>query len=337
MNIKQALLDSELARVKSFLTLFELDYDPRITETIYLEEDGKIIGTISRLDNLIECLAVDESYRGENLAGKLVSEMLNRFREAHIHHYMVYTKAVYVELFESMNFHCLAKTEKVAILEGGIGSIDDEIGKIRYKMESKWNQPLDSLDIGAMVVNCNPITLGHLGLIEYAAERHEKLVVFVVEEDRSMFTFKERISLVYLATIALQNVLVVPSTKYMVSSLTFPGYFLKSMDEKEEEHARLDAILFQRYFMKQLNLKKRYVGTERDRFMIKYNEILKDALKEQLEIIPRFQKQGVNISASIVRDLILRNRLDEALVYVPEATRALLRVIVRERYDFFTE
>lgn len=337
MNMKQALLDSELARVKTFLTLFELEYDPRITETIYLEEDGHIVGTVSRLDNLIECLAVDESYRGENLAGKLISEILNHFRDAKIHHYMVYTKTVYVDLFESMNFHCLAKSDKVAILEGGIGTIEDEIEKIRQKMESKWNEPVGSLDIGAMVVNCNPITLGHLGLIEYAAERHQKLVVFVVEEDRSMFTFKERISLVYLATLALPNVIVVPSTKYMVSSLTFPGYFLKSMDEKEEQHARLDAILFKQYFMKQLNIKKRYVGTERDPFMIKYNGILKNALQDQLEIVPRIQMQGIIISASIVRDLILRNRLDEALLYVPEATRGLLRAIVKERYDFFAE
>jgi [citrate (pro-3S)-lyase] ligase len=152
-----------------------------------------------------------------------------------------------------------------------------------------------------------------------------------------MFSFKERISLVYLATQAFENVLVLPSTKYIVSSLTFPGYFLKSMDEKEEEHARLDAILFKNYFMKELNLAKRYVGTERDPFMIKYNSILKSAMAERLEIIPRFLKDGVPISASIVRELILNNRLEEALAYVPEATRSLLRAIVMDRYDFFRQ
>jgi len=337
VNIKQALLDSEIARVKTFLALFDLEYDKRATETLYVEDENQIVGTVSRLDHLIECLAVDEHYRGENLAGLLISEMLVRFREAHIYHYMVYTKANYIHFFESMNFHCLAATDKVAILEGGIGSIQTEISAIKQKMQSKWGQPLESLDIASMVVNCNPITAGHLGLIQLVAEKHQKMVLFVVEEDRSMFSFKERISLVYLATQAFENVLVLPSTKYIVSSLTFPGYFLKSMDEKEEEHARLDAIIFKNYFMKELNLAKRYVGTERDPFMIKYNAILKAALGDQLEIISRFLKNGVPISASIVRELILNNRLEEALAYVPEATRSLLRAIVKDRYDFFVQ
>jgi len=60
-------------------------------------------------------------------------------------------------------------------------------------------------------------------------------------------------------------------------------------------------------------------------------------LGDQLEIISRFLKNGVPISASIVRELILNNRLEEALAYVPEATRSLLRAIVKDRYDFFVQ
>ncbi len=49
---------------------------------------------------------------------------------------------------------------------------------------------------GAIVMNANPFTLGHLYLAEYAAARCHILHVFVVEEDRSIFPFPIRLELV---------------------------------------------------------------------------------------------------------------------------------------------
>jgi [citrate (pro-3S)-lyase] ligase len=334
MVIKQALLDSEIELVKTFLARFDLGYDIRATETLYAEEDGKIVGTVSRTDHLIECLAVDQAFRGENLAGQLVGEILSSLRAQHVFHYLVFTKAIYAKVFESMNFRTLATTGTVAILEAGSGTIEAEIAILKKKIESRWPISWEKEEFGAIVVNCNPMTEGHYRLIETAAQKHRRLIVFVVEEDRSMFSFQERFTLVFLALKPLENVIVVPSTPYIVSHLTFPSYFLKSMDEREEEHARLDALIFKNYFMKELHIAKRYVGTESDLFMIKYNAILKTALGNRLEIIPRFQKDGITISASIVRSLILQNRVDEALLFVPEATRSLLRAIAEEKYAF---
>jgi [citrate (pro-3S)-lyase] ligase len=331
MDVKQALLRIEIDRVKTFLTSFDLGFDERVTETLYVEADGKIVGTVSRLDHLIECLAVDPSYQGENLSGLLVGTLLGRMRECGIFHYLVFTKTVYAPVFESLNFRRLAATPVVCILEGGSDSLSDALGDLKHRIRSKWpgNDPADT---AAIVVNCNPITLGHFGLIETAASRHERLLVFVVEEDLSLFSYTERFSLVYLALAPLENVLVLPSTKYVVSNLTFPSYFLKTMDEREEEHARLDAILFRDYFMKELDISKRYLGTESDPFMIKYNAILQNALGPQVEIIQRFEKDGVTISASIVRRLILENRIEEALDFVPPATRGLLKKLAEDKY-----
>lgn len=331
MVIRQALLKSEIERVRAFLASFDLRFDARIQDTLYAEEDGVLVGTVSRADSLIECLAVDPSWQGENLAGKLVSELLVLMREKGILHQMVYTLSAHAAAFEAMNFRRLADTGKVAILEGGSGSIEEAMEGLKKRIRGKWAE--DDPDTAAIVVNCNPITLGHLGLIEYAASRHARLLLFVVEEDLSTFTYKERFSLIHLAVKELENVLVLPSTPYIVSSLTFPGYFLKSMDEKEEEHARLDAILFRDRFLKDLGIAKRYVGTETDLFMVKYNGILKAALGDRLEIVPRFRKEGTTISASIVRRLIFENRIEEALAFVPEATRPLLREIAKGKYE----
>lgn len=333
MMIKQALLAGEFAKIKSFLAANDLRFDERVSETLYIEEDNQIIGTVSRTDYLIECLAIDKQYRGENLAGLLIDAILSSMRMQRISHYLVYTKTEYIPVFQAMNFRLLAKTTNVCIFEGGCESIDSEIGELRRRIETKWSIPMIGNDFGAIVVNCNPITMGHYQLIEYAAKQHDHLLVFVVEEDFSLFTYRERFGLVWLALSDLENVIVLPSTKYIVSNLTFPGYFLKTMDEREEEHARLDAEIFKSFFIKGLCIAKRYVGTETDQFMMKYNNILKTTLNDRLEIIPRFQIDGINISASIVRKLIFENRIDDTLAMVPRATWGMFRALAQEKYD----
>lgn len=333
MIIKKAILKEEKDKVASFLNNFDLKYDKDIVETLYLENNDKIIATISRSDYIIKGLAVDEDYQGLNLASKLVTEIINSLALDKKYYYQVFTKTNYIPIFSSMGFKEIVKTSKVAILEGGNKGINDELLSTKKQIEFKFNLNLSDFNIASIVVNCNPITNGHLQLIEDASSKHDYLIVFVVEEDESYFTFKERFALVYLAVGHLTNTIVMPSTKYIISNLTFPSYFLKTMDEKEEEHALLDALIFDKYFMPILNLKKRYVGTETDAFMIRYNNILKNVLGERLEIIPRFKHNDQIISASLVRKYIKENKIAEALELVPNATKMLLMAMINEKYQ----
>ena len=50
--------------------------------------------------------------------------------------------------------------------------------------------------IGSLNVNCNPFTRGHRYLIEEALKRVDHLFLFVVEEDASEFSFKDRYEMV---------------------------------------------------------------------------------------------------------------------------------------------
>ena len=47
--------------------------------------------------------------------------------------------------------------------------------------------------IGAIVMNCNPFTLGHKYLIKESLKKVDYLYIFVVEEDKSIFPFKDKI------------------------------------------------------------------------------------------------------------------------------------------------
>ena len=332
MNIKEAFLIEEFNNVKSFLQKFSLRLDDDVTKTFYIEEDEKIIGTISCAGYIIKCLAVDPFYQSENLAGKLVNQIIQYFSQNGIYSYQVFTKPIYKSIFLSLGFSEIVSTDKVIMLEGGTSSINDEISKIKKQLDMRFAILDETSDLAALVINGNPLTIGHMHLIETASRLHQLVVVFIVEENKSIFTFEERLSMAYLATRRLSNVCVLPSTKYIVSSLTFPTYFLKDVNEVNEEHANIDALIFKKYFMKKLFIKKRYLGEEFNPKMQNYNNTLKEVLQENVEIIPRYSENNQVVSASVVRKLLEEGKVEEALLYIPRENNLILRSIVTCKY-----
>ena len=332
MIIKEAYLKEELNNIKLFLEKFSLKLDNDVTKTFYIEDNDKIIGTISCADYIIKSLAVEPSYQSENLAGKLVNEMINYFAVNGIYSYQVFTKPIYKHIFISLGFKEIVSTDKVIMLEGGTGSIDNELDKIKKQLDNRFAILDESSDLAALVINGNPLTIGHVHLIEQASINHQLVVVFIVEENKSEFSFQERLSMAYLATKRLGNVCVIPSTKYIVSSLTFPTYFLKGIDEVNKEHAFIDALIFKNYFMKKLFIKKRYVGAESSDKMINYNNTLKEVLKDSLVEIPRLEENNNIVSASMVRKLLKEQKFEEALQYIPRENALIFYSIIRQKY-----
>ena len=332
MILKEALLNSEIIRIKQFLKENGLDYENNITKSFYIEENDIVVASVSIFNNVIKCFAVSKEYRSENYGGILISHIINYFYENKIYHYMVYTKKEYLNTFKNLGFNEIVSTDTVVILEAGTPNIQEYLNDLKKKIEYKFENKLDVCDVASLVMNCNPITEGHLGLIELASKNHQYLIVFLLEEDLSYFTYKERMTLVYLATLHLPNVIVVPSSSYIVSSLTFPNYFLKDETLKNKEWASTDALIFKNYFMKYLNIKYRYVGTESSKIMIDYNNVLKEILGSMLIEINRFESNGKIISASLVRKCIEDGKIDEALEYIPRSCRMLFYSMAKEKY-----
>ena len=332
MQIKEVLLQEEKEQVISFLSKLDLKYSDDITKTFVATNDSnEIIGTISCANYIIKDLGVDEAYQGENVSSSLISQMLTYFRENNIFSYQVFTKPKYINVFESFGFRKIVESDKVLMLEGGIDSIKDEINKIKKVLELNF-APLEKADLACVVLNANPITNGHVYLIEEALKKNKNLVVLVVEEDKSVFSFKERLSLCYLATKRFNNVYVMPSSKYVVSYLTFPDYFLKGATEKAIQNAKIDALIFREYFMKELHINKRYVGSEKDEYMKIYNDSLKEVLADKLEIIERIKEDGDIVSAKRVRRLFEEQRFEEALKYCPNECYLVLKSIAMVKY-----
>ena len=262
MEIKEAILDIEIEQVKIFLASFGLRYEQDIDKTLYIEENGNIIATISKAKDIIKCLAISSNYQSENLSSVLVSKILEKMHEENIYSYMVFTKAIYENTFINLGFKKLVNTSNTVMLEGGVDSIEDAIKKMKVKINAEYGTITDDIKVGSIVMNANPVTLGHQYLIEQSIKENDLTLVFVVEEDNQEFDFQSRYGLVYLTCKKYENVVVLPASKYIVSKNTFPTYFLKE-DIVDKEISLVDGLIFKNYFMKHLKIDRRYVGSER--------------------------------------------------------------------------
>ena len=182
--------------------------------------------------------------------------------------------------------------------------------------------------IGSIVMNCNPFTYGHRYLIEHASKQVDFLIIFVVEEDASLFTFDERFAMVCEGTADLKNIMVVPSGEYILSRNSFPEYFIKETDEDIIENTENDVTLFAEQIAPPLGITHRFVGEEwEDEVTKAYNSAMKKILPAygiQVVEIPRKQSGSEAISASRVRRYLETNELTVLEDLIPESTKNIL-------------
>ncbi len=201
-----------------------------------------------------------------------------------------------------------------------------------YIKRIKQNKFCESsgLKTGAIVMNCNPFTLGHQYLIAESLKVIDYLYVFVVEEDKSFFSFKDRFKMVKAACKNYNNVKVFPSGKYMISALTFADYFNKeSLQQGVTINPSFDVELFASKIAPALNIRFRFVGEEPfDYVTAQYNISLKEVLPEygiELIEIPRYQVEGEMVSATKVRRLLKSGDYDGLKNYLPETSYQYIR------------
>jgi [citrate (pro-3S)-lyase] ligase len=253
------------------------------------------------------------------LLGEIATALVSRGFAAGFESLFVYTKPEYVTTFEALNFTLLARQGLVALLEYGKG--------LKNWLASSGSLIRQGRN-GAVILNCNPFTLGHRYLVECAARQVDNLYLFVVREDRSVFPFDIRFRLVQEGVRDISNVIVLDTSCYIVSGATFPTYFLKKDDPVARIQMELDIILFASRIAPFFGITQRFVGTEPYcKLTNSYNDTMKRLLPEYgIELVEIERKQtptGV-ISASRVRELLLGNDLSQLKDYVPASTLAFL-------------
>jgi len=179
-------------------------------------------------------------------------------------------------------------------------------------------------------MNCNPFTLGHRFLIEEAKKECDFLYVFVVEEDKSFFPFADRLMLAKAGTSELADVKYLPSGSFIISSLSFPEYFVKESLKDVKIDASKDIKTFAETIAPVLNISKRFVGEEPfDQITHQYNQAMLSSLPrygiEVIEIPRKESPRGGAISASNVRKLLAERNFNDISTIVPQTTLDYLK------------
>ncbi|MCF0180865.1 MAG: [citrate (pro-3S)-lyase] ligase [Muribaculaceae bacterium] len=310
-------LKSCRTRVERFLAenelrLDDVDYYAVVTRL----GDDTILAGGGLSKDIIKCIAVDDSLRGTGMSQRLVSHLLSMAGENGYRNVKVYTKPTNVEIFTSMAFRQLAASPLAVLMENGLGGLSTYCNYLNRLKRDGHN--------GVIVMNCNPLTLGHRYLVEQAAQRVDNLYVIIVNEDLSLFGTRQRTEMARKACEDLPNVTVCNGSDYTISALTFPTYFLKQLSDASDTHMTLDIDLFARHIAPALGATVRFAGTEpHDALTCRYNELMKELLPcRGIEVveIERKTQDGAAISASKVRQLLEQEELREAVALVPATT-----------------
>ncbi|MDR3515381.1 MAG: [citrate (pro-3S)-lyase] ligase [Azospirillaceae bacterium] len=325
--IDPATQPDEQADVRDLLAQCGLDYEIGVEAFVVFRRQRRLIACAGLEKNILKCTAIDPALRGESLGLKLLTEIVHLAHERGHSHLFLYTKPDNVDFFRSCGFYLLAEVPgSVALME------NTPIGIRRY-CDRLQTQRRAGKVIGSVVMNANPFTRGHRYLVECAAAACDWLHVFVVAEDASLFSYRDRFALVESGIRDIPRVTLHHGSEYTVSRATFSAYFFKDKGIVGDCCTAIDLLIFRNYIAPALGITHRFVGTEPFcPTTHKYNADMQHWLREDVTSAPpiavveirRCVHDAVPISASEVRRLLQAGDLARIRGLVPPATFALL-------------
>lgn len=284
------------------------------------DDDYNLAATGSCFGNTLRCMAVSSDHQGEGLMNLVVSH-LTEFQAARGNlRLFLYTKYKSAKFFGDLGFYEIARVDgSLVFMENRRTGFTDYLANLQ-KTRTEGRS-------AAIVMNANPFTLGHRHLVETAARENDTVHLFVLSEEAGPIPFAVRKKLVAAGVADLPNVVLHDSGPYIISSATFPSYFLKDQETVIRTQASLDLTVFGR-IAQALGIGVRYVGEEPSSVVTNlYNTVMAERLPQMgiaCNVIPRKEANGKIISASTVRQAIHDDRLEEIRDFLPQTT-----------YDYF--
>jgi [citrate (pro-3S)-lyase] ligase len=310
--------------LETLLAGFGLTMPKDTDDNLGLYDEGKLVGCGFLKGNMIQGLAIDRERQGEGLSATLVTGLINLAARRGIWYLRVITKPSMAPLLAGLGLRVVADASPYAVfLEFGRGGAETQ-RKYLLGLAAEVAQNR----CAGLVMNCNPFTKGHRALIERASAENAWVWVLAVEEDKSVFPFRDRLRLMEEGTADLPNVRVIPGGEYVISSLTFPAYFTRDADLAAAQGA-LDAAVFAALIAPALTIRRRYVGDEPFSASTRlYNQALRERLPPagvELIEMARQEAAGRVISASAVREALARGDWNQVREMVPDSTWNYLR------------
>ena len=317
----------EMEGIRKLLAVNDLELDDQVQVFVVCRRQERLVACAGLDHATIKCVAVAEDARGESLSLELGSSVVKLAAERGQFHLFLYSAPHNLPFFRGWGFYPLVEVPQLVVLmENSPVAIEKYCDRLREQRHPGQN-------IGGVVLNANPFTLGHRYLVEQAAAECDWLHLFVVREDASLFSYADRLALVAAGVKHIGNLTLHPGSEYIISRATFPGYFLKEKTTIDRSWAAIDLLLFREYIAPALLINRRYVGAEPfDAVTNDYNADMKQWLQQAPSAapaitvveIPRKSIHGKAISASEVRRLLAQRGFSKIKELVPATTLQFL-------------
>lgn len=320
-------LPLSLKSVRDKVTNFLSNNDLRLEDVdayfgIFSIDGENILAGGGYKGNLIKCIAVDDNIREEGFSNRLISHLVSTVISNGYSSVKVYTKPTNKDIFESLGFVTIAQSEYAILMDNS----EKDINSYKKYLSSQKKEGNN----GVIVMNANPFTKGHRYLIEQASKQVDNLYIIAVKEDKSFFSSEERYKMIEKGCSDLKNVTICKGSEYIISSSTFPTYFLKKITDASITQIELDLDIFVKHIAPSLGATIRFVGSEPiDNLTNQYNLLMKKILPkcgievveiERLKTCCSDKTDDKIISASLVREFINNGKFYEASKLVYDTT-----------------
>ena len=312
--------DKKINEIQRFLSNSGLRIDYDVEHFIVAYHDNDIIGCGAIAGNVFKSIALSPMLRGTGFLLKLLTELINLAYDMGRFELFLFTKPENEVMFKQAGFFPIVGVKnKMVLMENS----HNRLVKYCQKLSS---QRQEGSKIGSLVINANPFTLGHQYLVEQVAKECDWLHLFVVEEDKSYFSYHDRYNMIKQGCGHVDNVTVHAGSDYLISRSTFPSYFIKDSGVVDLCHAAIDLQLFRSYIAPALGITHRFVGSEPFCTVTNnYNQQMAYWFSLEPFVAPpivftelkRIEHNQQPISASQVRALLKANDLDAAKALVP--------------------
>ena len=155
----------DMEKLRSFLCNHHLTLDSDVQVAFgVLDRNDQIRACGCAAGALLKCFAVDPRLRGQNILGSLISKLVQNRFSVGLYDLFIVTRTKNREFFVKCGFYPLVETRELVLLE------NRSDGPKSFATPFMEPGDEDRL-IGSLVMNCNPFTLGHQALVEFASQK----------------------------------------------------------------------------------------------------------------------------------------------------------------------
>ncbi|MGF1701679.1 hypothetical protein L4D09_15415 [Photobacterium makurazakiensis] len=210
-------------------------------------DGAKMVAVGHRRRELILGICIAKAYRGQQLLGGLITELLKSAIDAGHDQMFLFSKPENRQ-FEQLGFSCVANSGQASMFEYGWPDIDYWLDDLQQQLS------VNDKSLAALRVRTTDFCPAIFSVIEQASASCEQLILWAEGELTDIDQFQQ----LQKACADLPNCQLIAPSAYVLSADFFPDYFC-GREDHALVHSQLAAAVFAERIVPALNVEKVFV------------------------------------------------------------------------------